>query len=119
MNKLLKLALACALAGYCVVGQAVVTVPEITDLKTLSPESRHDAACPRISNYFTRAHYKIIDVNDEFAAKVIDRLISYLDYNHSLYTKAEIDDMYAHKGKIIDAIKNAICVILLLFTMTV
>ena len=106
VNKLLKLALACALAGYCVVGQAVVTVPEITDLKTLSPESRHDAACPRISNYFTRAHYKIIDVNDEFAAKVIDRLISYLDYNHSLYTKAEIDDMYAHKGKIIDAIKK-------------
>lgn len=106
MNKIIKVAVACALVGYAIVGEAKLTVPSLEQMPVLSPEERHETSCSRIYNYFTRAHYKIVDVNDDFAKNVIDRLMNYLDMNHSLYTQSEVDSIYAHTKSILNGINK-------------
>lgn len=106
MNKIIKVAVACALAGYALVSDAKLTVPSLEQMPVLSPEERHETSCSRIYNYFTRAHYKIVDVNDDFAKNVIDRLMNYLDMNHSLYTQSEVDSIYAHTKSILNGINK-------------
>lgn len=106
MNKIIKVAVACALAGYALVSEAKLTVPSLEQMPVLSPEERHETSCSRIYNYFTRAHYKIVDVNDDFAKNVIDRLMNYLDMNHSLYTQSEVDSIYAHTNSILNGINK-------------
>ena len=104
MNKIIKVAVACALVGCALVSEAKLTVPSLEQMPVLSPEERHETACSRIYNYFTRAHYKIVDVNDDFAKNVINRLMNYLDMNHSLYTQSEVDAIYAHTKSILNGI---------------
>lgn len=106
MNKIIKVAVACALVGYAIVSEAKLTVPSLEQMPVLSPEERHKTSCSRIYNYFTRAHYKIVDVNDDFAKNVIDRLMNYLDMNHSLYTQSEVDSIYAHTKSILNGINK-------------
>lgn len=106
MNKIIKVAVACALVGYALVSEAKLTVPALERMPVLSPEERHETSCSRIYNYFTRAHYKIVDVNDDFAKNVIDRLLNYLDMNHSLYTQSEVDSIYAHTKSILNGINK-------------
>lgn len=106
MNKIIKVAVACALVGYAIVSEAKLTVPSLEQMPVLSPEERHETSCSRIYNYFTRAHYKIVDVNDDFAKNVIDRLMNCLDMNHSLYTQSEVDSIYAHTKSILNGINK-------------
>lgn len=106
MNKIIKVAVACALVGYALVSEAKLTVPSLEQMPVLSPEERHETSCSRIYNYFTRAHYKIVDVNNDFAKNVIGRLMNYLDMNHSLYTQSEVDSIYAHTKSILNGINK-------------
>lgn len=106
MNKIIKVAVACALVGYALVSEAKLTVPSLEQMPVLSPEERHETSCSRIYNYFTRAHYKIVDVNDDFAKNVIGRFMNYLDMNHSLYTQSEVDAIYAHTKSILNGINK-------------
>lgn len=106
MNKIIKVAVACALVGYAIVSEAKLTVPSLEQMPVLSPEERHETSCSRIYNYFTRAHYKIVDVNDDFAKNVIGRLMNYLDMNHSLYTQSEVDSIYDHTKSILNGINK-------------
>lgn len=106
MNKIIKVAVACALVGYAIVSEAKLTVPSLEQMPVLSPEERHETSCSRIYNYFTRVHYKIVDVNDDFAKNVIGRLMNYLDMNHSLYTQSEVDSIYAHTKSILNGINK-------------
>ena len=106
MNKIIKVAVACVLVGYALVSEAKLTVPSLEQMPVLSPEERHETSCSRIYNYFTRAHYKIVDVNDDFAKNVIGRLMNYLDMNHSLYTQSEVDSIYAHTKSILNGINK-------------
>lgn len=106
MNKIIKVAVACALVGYAIVSEAKLTVPSLEQMPVLSPEERHETSCSRIYNYFTRAHYKIVDVNDDFAKNVIGRLMNYLDMNHSLYIQSEVDSIYAHTKSILNGINK-------------
>jgi len=106
VNKIIKVAVACALVGYALVSEAKLTVPSLEQMPVLSPEERHETSCSRIYNYFTRAHYKIVDVNDDFAKNVIGRFMNYLDMNHSLYTQSEVDSIYAHTKSILNGINK-------------
>lgn len=106
MNKIIKVAVACAFVGCALVSEAKLTVPSLEQMPVLSPEERHETSCSRIYNYFTRAHYKIVDVNDDFAKNVIGRLMNYLDMNHSLYTQSEVDSIYAHTKSILNGINK-------------
>ena len=106
MRKSVVFLTACLLAGLSSIASARLVVPTYDELPVLSPLDRHKTACSRIGGYFTRQHYKIINVDDAFADKVIDRYLSFLDYGRSLYTKDEVDNIYKNKDRILKALKQ-------------
>ncbi len=106
MRKSLIFAIACILAGSSSVATAKLVVPTYEQLPNLAPLDRHQTVCSRIGGYFTRQHYKIINIDDAFADKVIERYLSFMDYNRSLYTKTEVDTIYHNRARIIKAINH-------------
>ncbi len=106
MNTLKKLTLSFVFACLCGSAVAEMTVPKKENLPVLLPEERHKTVCPRIYSLLTRAHYKIINVDDKFADNVLDRLMSFLDYTHSLYTQPEVDAIYGDKQSILSSINQ-------------
>ena len=86
--------------------EAKVAVPSYSDLPKLEPQPQHATACSRIGNFFTRAHYKVITLDEDFAGKVIEQYLSYLDYNRSLLTSAEADSIRGKRGLILRALRN-------------
>lgn len=85
---------------------AKMVTPSYEDIPVLSPESQHSTACSRIGNFFTRAHYKVVDLNADFADRIIERYLSYLDYTRTLLTKNDADDVYRHRDLILRAVKS-------------
>ncbi len=84
--------------------QAKLSIPGIDDLPVLSQQAVHHTACSRTANYFLRAHYKSVKVDDKFANDILGRYLNYLDFNRSLYTQPEVDAIYQERGKIIAAV---------------
>ena len=104
MQKVIKLALGLALVTCAWTTQAKLNVPTYEELPNLAPVGVHQTACTRIANSFIRAHYKAIEVNNAFADKVIKQYLSLLDYNRSLFTQAEVDEIYQNRERIIRAL---------------
>ena len=100
MRKSVVLVLACFCAFFGSVASARLVVPAYDELPELAPLDRHMTACSRIGGYFTRQHYKIVNIDDAFADKVIDRFLSFLDYGRSLYTQSEVDSIYNNRDRI-------------------
>ena len=106
MKNILKFAVTGLVLGCCFNANAKLTVPTFEQMPVLAPEQRHSVSCLRIFNYFTRAHYKVVTTDNAFTKKVIDRFVTYLDYNHSLYTKKEIDEIYANAPSILQGLEK-------------
>ena len=60
------------------------------DLPVLKQESQHSTASKRVTNLFTRAHYKPIRFNDELSEQIFDRYIESLDFNKSVFLASDI-----------------------------
>ena len=106
VRKSVVLVLACFCAFFGSVASARLVVPAYDELPELAPLDRHMTACSRIGGYFTRQHYKIVNIDDAFADKVIDRFLSFLDYGRSLYTQSEVDSIYNNRDRILSALSK-------------
>lgn len=83
-----------------------VVVPSKDELPVLKEETQHQTACSRTANYFLRSHYKPVNLDQEFAKKVLDQYLSFLDYSRSLFIQSEVDKIYANKSSILNAINQ-------------
>ena len=104
MLKLSRIALGVAALACSLTANAKLSVPTFEELPVLEPEGIHQTACTRTANSFIRAHYKAIDVDNAFADKVIKQYLYYMDYNKSIFTRAEVDEIYANRDRIVRAI---------------
>ena len=104
MQNLGRLSLAVILLAQAFLCQAKLNVPNIEDLPQLSLQSAQKTACSRTGNYFLRAHYKAVELNNDFADEVIKQYLSFLDYNKSLYTEKEVAAIYKNRQQILDAV---------------
>lgn len=104
MLKFSHLALGLAAALMAVSAQAKLSIPTYEELPELEPEGIHQTSCTRTANSFFRAHYKAIEVNNDFADKVIKQYLYLIDYNKSLFTKGEVDTIYQNRDRMIRAL---------------
>ncbi len=104
MRDLCKTLLAVPLLCLALSAEAKLEIPSLSDLPVLTDETVHRRACTRTANYFLRAHYKAVEVNDEFVDNVIDRYLYFIDFNRSLYTADEVKTIHANRDKIKRAI---------------
>ena len=104
MRDLCKTLLAVPLLCLALSAEAKLEIPSLSDLPVLTDETVHRRACTRTANYFLRAHYKAVEVNDEFVDNVIDSYLYFIDFNRSLYTADEVKTIHANRDKIKRAI---------------
>ncbi len=78
----------------------------IDSLPTLAPESQHTTAAKRVTSRFTRSHYQHFNLNDDFSMRVFNRYLDMLDYNHSIFTEAEIAQFSKSAKELDDELKS-------------
>ncbi len=78
----------------------------IADLPTLHQESQHSTASKRVTNLFTRAHYKPIRFNDELSEQMFDRYVESLDYNRSIFLASDVEQFEQFRDKFDNALKS-------------
>ena len=66
------------------------TAPQSEEIPVLSQESQHAAASKRITNLFTRSHYKDFDFNDALSGKIFERYFDNLDFNKTIFLASDI-----------------------------
>lgn len=81
----------------------VVTEPLV--LPDLAQEKQHSISAKRISDYFTRAHYKKIKIDDELSIQVFERYLETLDGSKHFFLQSDIDAFQKYAKKFDEAIK--------------
>lgn len=75
-------------------------------LPELNPEGQHKVAAKRISDLFTRAHYKEVFLNDKVSEKIFHRYLRSLDMNKSNFLKSDIDALEGFKDDFDEALSK-------------
>ncbi len=85
-------------------GQALALEMKYTkdQIPNLAPEPQHKVSTTRLTGLFTRTHFKAIDLDDKFSAKIANRYFESLDYNKSLFTQTDIDNFKRYENSFDD-----------------
>jgi carboxyl-terminal processing protease len=103
-KQLIWISIASALVvGVSIAGPTAETVDSIPEL---SQESQHSKAAKRITDHFTRSHYKKIEIDDELSEKVFDRYLSSLDANRNFFLAGDIANFEKSEDSFDDAIRQ-------------
>jgi len=88
---------------------ATASQAEIKDeafvLPNLSQEKQHSIAAKRISDLFTRAHYKKIKIDDELSRQIFDRYLDILDSSKHFFLASDIVNFEKVANKFDEAIR--------------
>ncbi|ATD06259.1 MULTISPECIES: carboxy terminal-processing peptidase [Pseudoalteromonas] len=76
----------------------------IKDLPVLKPEAQHTTASKRVTNLFTRQHYKRFSFDDSLSDKIFDRYVEAIDFNKSLLLQSDIDSFQQYRKQFDDAL---------------
>ncbi len=95
------LLLASAICCYSLVSLASAQQP-----KLLEPAAEHPLTNRAVVHHLYQHHYSRKYLNDEFSVKVYDRYLDILDNTRSYFTQADINEFYAFRLKLDDAIKT-------------
>ncbi|WP_105216100.1 MULTISPECIES: carboxy terminal-processing peptidase [unclassified Pseudoalteromonas] len=96
------------LVAALIAAPALASLDKVTiaDLPMLQQESQHSTASKRVTNLFTRAHYKPIRFNDELATQMFDRYIESLDFNRSIFLAGDVAQFEQYRDKFDNALKS-------------
>lgn len=81
------------------------TSVELTDIPTLKQEPQHAKVAKRVSDLFSRSHYKYLPLDDALSAKIFDRYIEQLDFNKQFFKQSDIDKIKAFQYDFDDELK--------------
>ena len=89
--------------GVSIAGPSTETADSIPEL---SQESQHSKSAKRITDHFTRSHYKKIKIDDELSEKVFERYLRSLDVNKNFFIASDIKGFEKSKDSFDDAIRQ-------------
>jgi carboxyl-terminal processing protease len=89
--------------GASIAGPSTQTADPIPEL---SQESQHSKSAKRITDHFTRSHYKKIEIDNELSQKVFDRYLRSLDVNKNFFLAADVANFEKSKDSFDDAIRQ-------------
>ena len=97
MRKVVRVTVLSALLASMVSGSVFASDNAPEALPELNPEGQHKVAAKRISDLFTRAHYKEIQLNDSTSEMIFDRYLRSLDANKSVFLASDIEQLRKFK----------------------
>ncbi|WGE56308.1 carboxy terminal-processing peptidase [Actinobacillus equuli] len=95
--KINKLSRLIALCLGSMMSTAFAVEPQIKEsaLVTPKPTEQHSLSTKRVTARLTQSHYHKFKLDDEFANKIFNRYIDWLDGTHNTFLQSEIDAMRA------------------------
>ena len=106
MNKFFHRTLVLVGILYAGMSFAITADYKLADIPQLKQEEQHSKVAKRVSDLFSRSHYKFIPLNDALSEKVFDRFIDQLDYNKSIFSQSDIDALKIYKDVFDDNLKS-------------
>ncbi|MFI3245702.1 MAG: carboxy terminal-processing peptidase [Ferrimonas sp.] len=94
--------------GAVMAVQAMAVEPSlpITDLPKLNQEDQHLVASKRVTDLFTRSHYRQTNLDNSFAEQVFQRYLMQLDANRSNLLASDIAQFQQHQQRLLTEIRN-------------
>ncbi|MCC2604373.1 carboxy terminal-processing peptidase [Planctobacterium marinum] len=106
MRKVVRVTVLSALLASMVSGSVFASDNAPEALPELNPEGQHKVAAKRISDLFTRAHYKEIQLNDSTSEMIFDRYLRSLDANKSVFLASDIEQLRKFKDDFDEALSK-------------
>ena len=78
----------------------------LSDIPKFEQQEQHAKVVKRISDLYSRSHYKAVPLDDDLSGKIFDRYIEVLDYNRQLFTAADIKTLEKNKFQLDEALKT-------------
>ena len=77
------------------VGQSFAIEPQIKAdaLVTPKPTEQHSLSTKRVTARLTQSHYHKFKLDDEFAGKIFNRYMDWLDPSHNTFLQSDVDEM--------------------------
>lgn len=102
-----KLALSITL-GLSLTGTAIAVPPahEIDELPELKQEDQHSVVSQRVTTYFTRYHFKNMELDNELSVRILDRYLEMLDYNKMILLREDVEQAAEYKHLFDDMIHS-------------
>ena len=96
------------IAGLLFAGQTFAsdTITREDQIPVLHEEPQHVTVSERVTTRFTQSHYRQIDLNSAFSAKIFDRYLNMLDYNHNVLLASDIAKFSDKAGTVGDELKT-------------
>ncbi|MEN2826979.1 Tail-specific protease [Mannheimia haemolytica] len=102
--KLTRLNKIFALALGLMIGNAFAVQPDIKESAIVMPKpnEQHSLSTKRVTARLTQSHYHKFQLNDEFAGKIFNRYVDWLDPSHNTFLQADIDEMRSKYATTLD-----------------
>jgi len=96
------------LAGYLYIGIVYAVPADVSsvDIPQLEQQAQHAKVTKRVSDLFSRSHYKYIPLNDALSQQVFERYIEQLDYNKQIFMQGDIEDLKKYQFLLDDNLKT-------------
>lgn len=102
-----KLALSVTLVlGLTGTAVAVPPAHELSELPELKQEDQHSVVSQRVTTYFTRYHFKNMELDNELSERILDRYLEMLDYNKMILLREDVEQAGEYKHLFDDMIHS-------------
>ncbi|MEG9498630.1 carboxy terminal-processing peptidase [Mannheimia indoligenes] len=102
--KLTKLNKIVALTLGLLVSNVFAVQPDIKENNIVipKPSEQHSLSTKRVTARLTQSHYHKFQLNDEFALKIFNRYVDWLDPSHNTFLQSDIDEMRSKYATLLD-----------------
>ena len=106
MNKFFRHVLLAASVFYIGLAFAVPVNVDIKDIPQLEQQVQHAKVAKRVSDLFSRSHYKFIQLDDALSKQVFERYIEQLDFNKQIFLQSDINELRTYQYILDDSLKS-------------
>jgi len=105
MKKLFRQVLILSQIFFIGVTFAATESVQLDDIPQLHQASQHAKVAKRVSDLFSRSHYKYMPLDNTLSKKVFDRYIEQLDFNKQIFLQSDIDAMKVYQYELDENLK--------------
>jgi len=82
------------------------TAFDAKDIPQLAQQEQHAKVVKRVSDLYSRSHYKFIPLDDGLSEKIFERYIDLLDFNKQIFLQSDIDQLQHYQFAFDDSLKS-------------
>ncbi|WP_369744164.1 carboxy terminal-processing peptidase [Pseudidiomarina sp. PP-1MA] len=79
------------------VALALPPAHQLDELPELAPAAQHGVASQRVKNFFTRYHFKQMELDNELSEQILERYLEMLDYNKMFLLASDIEQAQEYR----------------------